>query len=1136
MSNVRRRSVHKRPSAIKSPSVINTRANENDDHDFDKPVYDGGPKSPKGGKGKSRKHSGDEEFGNGFDSVELDGYRTRMVNVSLKPLPAITKDRDVKKRVRNLLAKLQQCHVIIDFDKVAPQPRNRDAFNSAKQVKRNALNECVNFVSSTKDIIDTEVFKAIIAVVAKNCFRAFAQPEDPFAAPNDPEDDEPLLEGAWPHLQLVYALFLKSLEHKSLTAKMFQDVTGPSFIPAFVALFASCDPRERDSVKSCVHRMYGRFMPIRAAVRAEMRHLFVRVAYDTNAPPYHGIPELLEFYGCIVNGFVAPLKEEHKDMLLIGIMPLHRCKVVSTYHRQLVFCVTQFLSKSPDLVHKVLPWLLKHWPKGYAPKEVLFVSELEAIMRSVSAEEHDAIFPTICRRIAKCTESVHFMVAERSLAFFNNQMFLASVRRNAEEIFPILVPALHRNTKRHWSGSIHDHNDNAVDTMNDIDPDLYQQCSSEKVVSHEKAFKAQRVATESKWDAILQLAKKNPLAGTVVPLINNKLPIATPTPHVYMKGETTSPHRQHRMHKATAHHDDDGPDAHDGAASEGEEEDEGEAETEDDVSDDDDDAASNEGRNAGSPRVVPVADNPRLVRRRSLIMTPQHDTVAKELSEFHKHALNGVPVSPLGSGANSPDDASDNDDDDTGAAEDEADEADVDEHFNQAVDSDDDDPDSGYLMIDTVSIKAKAAARGLIGGGTPPKIAPVEHESYSAEQARLQRVTSDPNALSPVALPTHLARTPLGMLEGAWMVKRSAGTFKKSNRRWFTVDVPNSRIAYYVISPAEKPGGLGLTEEDVRGVIAFSDIRLIERNNRQLIVDSSHKKFTLTAATKTVANAWCDALIHGMKQLGATTSPRMSTTSLSAMSVGTPTALGVSLPASPVTPSPTKGKKDTRKSRRERKKRDSASKVSQSPAHDVAFVDLQADAPGDGADSPGKGRDSASPIESYTGFDGPTPASGAEGAPDGTAPAWLVDNMSKADCDAVVGKQAEGDFVVRRAGDAKYEVCVCTGGGSTVHLPVKVTATGTYALGTTHQASSLETLIEELQRRPPTNKKGQPIVLREAAIVGGGIDRSKRDRGSITSVTSIEYGFGSDDIDGTDEDENAADGSEGKDDDWDLEA
>lgn len=179
MSNVRRRSVHKRTSAVKSPSVSNARVLdiEADVNNFDQPAFDSGPKSPKSAKGKSRKHSGDDDFGNGFDSVEFDGYRTRMVNVSLKALPAITKDKDTKKRIRNLLAKLQQCHVIIDFDRIAPQPRNRDALNSAKQVKRNALNECVNFVSSTKDIIDTEVFKAIVEVVVKNCFRTFIQPE-----------------------------------------------------------------------------------------------------------------------------------------------------------------------------------------------------------------------------------------------------------------------------------------------------------------------------------------------------------------------------------------------------------------------------------------------------------------------------------------------------------------------------------------------------------------------------------------------------------------------------------------------------------------------------------------------------------------------------------------------------------------------------------------------------------------------------------------------------------------------------------------------------------------------------------------------------------------------------------------------
>lgn len=45
-----------------------------------------------------------------------------------------------------------------------------------------------------------------------NLFRTLPPPEDPNAALFDPEEDEPTLEAAWPHLQLVYELFLRFLE------------------------------------------------------------------------------------------------------------------------------------------------------------------------------------------------------------------------------------------------------------------------------------------------------------------------------------------------------------------------------------------------------------------------------------------------------------------------------------------------------------------------------------------------------------------------------------------------------------------------------------------------------------------------------------------------------------------------------------------------------------------------------------------------------------------------------------------------------------------------------------------------------------------------------------------------------------
>lgn len=65
-----------------------------------------------------------------------------------------------------------------------------------------------------------------VKVVSANCFRTFEQADDPTAPPFDPEDDEPILETGWPHLQLVYSLFLKALDQKALTSDLFLRIAG----------------------------------------------------------------------------------------------------------------------------------------------------------------------------------------------------------------------------------------------------------------------------------------------------------------------------------------------------------------------------------------------------------------------------------------------------------------------------------------------------------------------------------------------------------------------------------------------------------------------------------------------------------------------------------------------------------------------------------------------------------------------------------------------------------------------------------------------------------------------------------------------------------------------------------------------
>ena len=52
-----------------------------------------------------------------------------------------------------------------------------------------------------------------------NTFRSLPPSTNPMGAEFDPEEDEPTLEAAWPHLQLVYEFFLRFLESPDFKVK-----------------------------------------------------------------------------------------------------------------------------------------------------------------------------------------------------------------------------------------------------------------------------------------------------------------------------------------------------------------------------------------------------------------------------------------------------------------------------------------------------------------------------------------------------------------------------------------------------------------------------------------------------------------------------------------------------------------------------------------------------------------------------------------------------------------------------------------------------------------------------------------------------------------------------------------------------
>lgn len=172
-------------------------------------------------------------------------------------------------------------------------------------------------------------------------FRTLPPSSNPTGAEFDPEEDEPTLEAAWPHLQvcrhtlthslththteggliccfkvlhlvlvslqLVYEFFLRFLESPDFQPNVAKKYIDQKFVmqvmfsrlkkkkkslllgnrvplcssllstaAQLLDLFDSEDPRERDFLKTTLHRIYGKFLGLRAYIRKQINNIFYR--------------------------------------------------------------------------------------------------------------------------------------------------------------------------------------------------------------------------------------------------------------------------------------------------------------------------------------------------------------------------------------------------------------------------------------------------------------------------------------------------------------------------------------------------------------------------------------------------------------------------------------------------------------------------------------------------------------------------------------------------------------------------------------------------------------------------------------------------------------------------------------------
>lgn len=419
-------------------------------------------------------------------------------NQVVKDLPLLS-ETPMLKREALFRQKLQLCCMIFDFEDPESDTRG-------KELKRETLFELAEYVNtpSGQKIFTEALMPDIVQMVRVNLLRTLPPQTDDY----DPEEDEPAMEVMWPHLQVVYEFFLRFIVSTEVNGKIAKRYVDQAFIRSWIDLFDAEDPRERDYVKTVLHRMYGKFMSYRSSIRKVISQVFFRYIYETGR--HNGIAELLEILGSIINGFAIPLKKEHIQFLEKALIPLHKPRGVAIYHPQLSYCIAQYVEKDPDTIVPIITGVVRFWPWTNASKQVLFLNELEEVLELCRAEQLNSVQDSLFRLLAACLGSSHFQVAERALYYWNSEHICVNVlsQNKAAAFLPYVFAPLDKSAKGHWNQAVEGLAQSILKMYMEMDLVLYEKCSRENAENLKKQ-EVERDDAQARWKQIIEQAVSN---------------------------------------------------------------------------------------------------------------------------------------------------------------------------------------------------------------------------------------------------------------------------------------------------------------------------------------------------------------------------------------------------------------------------------------------------------------------------------------------------------------------------------------------------------------------------------------------------------------------------------------------------
>ena len=314
-------------------------------------------------------------------------------------------------RLELFAKKIKFCCQLCNFDDAGADIKK-------KETKRIYLNECVEFLKDRRGVLIEPIYALTVALFAHNIFRALPDKRRLY----NPDLDENVPLSSWPHVRLVYLFFIRVLESADFQSSVAKKFIDHSFMARVIESFASDDHKERECLRTTLHRLYAKFISFRAFMRREISLRLQEIMYENYYFP--GVPELLEVVGSIINGLSAPIKVEHIEFLNHILLPLHSLPKIDYFHPQLVYCVAQYIAKDEELIEDFFKKFFKRWPKLATVKERLFLDELEEFLDYINPKTFLKVFNIVFLQISHSLRSPNSLVkyTKRFIVYIYNAL------------------------------------------------------------------------------------------------------------------------------------------------------------------------------------------------------------------------------------------------------------------------------------------------------------------------------------------------------------------------------------------------------------------------------------------------------------------------------------------------------------------------------------------------------------------------------------------------------------------------------------------------------------------------------------------------------------------------------------------